>query len=183
MKPKGGRNNSSAAKSHTHGSSGSVFDDLNDAPDVPCGICKKMIGDSASIECDRCTAWVHYKCSDLVSAEYECIRQSKNKAIKWFCSKCMSDQGQSSDPGDRFASTEAKLAALMGIVEVMQSQNKLILSLLQNSGDRINEEVTKQIKDYFEDEKEKEARKNNLIFFNIPETGKTGEEETCADKP
>jgi len=71
----------------------------------------------------------------------------------------------------------------MKIVETLQAQNQMILTLLQSSGGQVNQVVKDQVLEFLEEERERNSRKNNLIFFNFPECepGKTAEAERTRD--
>ena len=150
---------------------------LNDS--APCRNCTMIVCEGKSIQCDRCKSWFHLACSELNNADWENLRKTKSEAIWWNCSFCLKS---GASPDDKLAAADAKLEAMMKIVETLQMQNQMILSLLQSTGGLVNQTVKEQINDFLGEEKEKNARKNNLIMFHIPESEKTGCEEKAADK-
>lgn len=147
----------------------------------PCKVCTHPVGEEKGIKCDRCNAWVHLKCSDLDSGEYGLLARLHSLSVKWHCPVCTSELQKLPDPNDRLAAHEAKIDTMMGIVLTMQQQNAMIIKLLEQSDERMERKVEKQVKETFEEDREKEGRKNNLIMYNVKESRNTGDEAESED--
>ena len=51
-----------------------------------CGACSRNIGiRQKAISCDKCTCWIHLKCSDMCHNKY---KENENKEFIWSCSNC-----------------------------------------------------------------------------------------------
>ena len=153
----------------------------DEADRTPCSVCNAMKGCKKWINCDRCKAWCHTNCAKIEQNDFEHLQRTKNLAIKWYCPQCMSEMSQGSDPNDKLAQTDAKVSTLVKIVETLQTENQMILSMLQKTGGSINEQVKVQIQEYFEEEKERDMRRNNIVVFNVDENDLAGDEEKDSD--
>ena len=146
----------------------------------PCGKCLEQIGEAQSIQCDGCSSWIHFGCSLLSKDQYDFLRRSNEESIKWFCTSCVRSTSKSAfqSSGDKSMAMpiDDRLNMLTTIVQTLQDQNKMILTLLQNTGGNINSQIREEVKEFFENEKEKQIRKDNLIFFNIPESMEKSDE-------
>lgn len=168
-------------KKKTGSTSSSPFNYLLADDSSPCKICKVNVGDDKGIKCDRCTAWVHLKCSELDSSEYTQLAKIQSVSVKWHCPVCSAEMSKLADPNDRLASNEAKLDHMMTIVTMLQQQNAMILNLLVKSEDKMEETVQKHVRETYEEDRDREARRNNLIMYNLKESRGTGEEAEKED--
>ena len=116
--------------------------------------CKKWVC------CDRCSSWHHSTCAKLDSNDFDTLQRVKSQNIKWFCQNC----------NDGKDDTDTKMNTLMKIVETLQSQNQMILKILQNQEGSLKTEVKNQVEEYNNEERERDSRKCNLLLFNVPET-------------
>lgn len=143
--------------------------------DSPCRVCPKKVTDENSITCDKCQGWVHLKCSNLTKHEFEFLCNSPQTKLKYFCSSC--ENKSPADAGsDPVLIQEARLDALDKKFDAVELQNKAILDLLkkdEKKDDTVAFQAT--VQEVFDNSKEKDEKKNNLILFNLPETTSTDE--------
>lgn len=178
-KPKVGNANKGKKSGST---SASPFDSLlaDEEIDSPCKVCSKGVGEDKGVKCDRCTAWVHLDCSGLEASEFGLLAKIQTLSVKWNCPVCMKELEKLPDPNDKMAAHDAKMDTMMEIVKVLQQQNTMILQHLLKQGEKMEEKVEHYVRETFEEDREKEARKNNLIVYNLKESEK--ENETAAER-
>lgn len=164
-------------------SSASPFNFLiTDEEQSPCKICTKYVGKEKAISCDRCNAWVHMKCSELDPSDYGLLAKIQAASVKWHCPVCIKETQKLPDPDDRQAQNAAKLDTLTQILFALQQQNQLILELLKKSDEKMVETVKQQVRETYEEDKDREARKMNLIMYNVKESKQDGEMGENEDK-
>jgi len=55
----------------------------------PCRICDKAVANShKAIECDICRCWIHIKCNNISSKDYEHLKHDNSP---WFCIRCVKE--------------------------------------------------------------------------------------------
>ena len=97
-----------------------------------------------AIECELCEHWFHASCLGWEMEKYRPV-SAVTDAMKWFCSTC--------DVG--FKKLKEKVTTLEGRVAELE----------RGVERRINDKIS----DVLEERMEQEKRKNNLIFFGVPE--------------
>ena len=164
--------------------------------DSPCKICRKVVDSgpkSEAVECDRCSAWVHFNCSKLGREEYEYLTNHPHTQMLWFCKTCRAEMKETRDvKGDRLAQQGAKIDSFTEVINSIQKQMSDLkgemTKVVKNTTDNGWTEVTSnggtsrgptqmqiQVSEALEDQKEKEEKRNNIILFNVPETIKSDE--------
>ena len=166
---------SSQKQKSNHSSPTSPIKHLDPEPEqTPCNKCKKIFSNETKelgIQCDKCSAWYHQKCTNLSSKQFSFLDESPNNEFMWFCVDC---KGKS-DPGMTFAQQNVKLEALTQIVFALQQQNTLILELLKK--DRGNDnQIKTHVDEVMSNHLEKEDLKNNVMLWNLPE-GPMGDDD------
>ena len=65
-------------------------------PEYPCGICDfDVTHNDKSIECSKCSKWIHIRCSDVSAEEYREMQQRNRnnpelvEEEEWICVKCI----------------------------------------------------------------------------------------------
>ena len=139
-----------------------------------CHLCHEYKGCKKWIQCDGCDFWFHTKCIKMDAADHSFIEKTHKKipGLSWFCDPCKGGQGLAASSGNSIEQAHMKIDTLTKIVETIQQQNMMILKLLEKTGGSIDNQnmVRNNVRGYIAEEKEREDRKNNLIFFNIPES-------------
>lgn len=167
-------------------------------PDIgsgsPCKTCKKQVGDgprAEAIQCDRCVAWLHLRCTKLNKEEYEFLTTHPKTTINWFCDVCRKEllTGEGGQD-DRIAQQGAKIDTLMHVIQTMQSQmvdmQTSMAMVLDNSAKKettveVEKKVETQVTEALEDQQEKEEKKNNIMIFNLPESRSDDEDQEVED--
>ena len=136
-------------------------------PPSPCKLCDHLVDDGKAIRCDNCSTWLHFKCSELTKAQYEwLVKPSCPSSIKWFCPVCETEPGK--DPEDN------KFDTLSALILTITKQNTEILKSMTNEK-KVEKQIKVNLSEALEDQKEKDDRRQNLVFFNIPESADTDE--------
>lgn len=153
-------------------------------------ICKSCEGSidecHKAIMCDKCDEWFHQKCSALSNNEYKILQQG-NASIKWFCNNCQTTDTVSEEPLEVNAKLDkimellanltervAKIENLAGDVkrhgELLSSQEERIARLesnmLKSDGTTSFDDMNTAIREL----KDRDARKQNIIIHNLPES-------------
>ena len=75
------------------------------------------------------------------------------------------------------AEQAAKIETLMAIVNTLVTQNEMILQILKQEK-KLEETVKVQVEEVLENQRQQEDRKNNLVVFNVEESGAPEEEKS-----
>ena len=137
-----------------------------------CRTCTKTIDQENSLTCDKCEGWVHFKCSKLTKHEYEFLCTTTKTKLKYFCQACEASASDDTGKG-AIQIQDAKIDDLSKRFESVELQNKAIMDMLRKDDkkEEKKEQVLKvTVEEAFEDSKEKQEKKNNLILFNLPES-------------
>lgn len=173
--------------------------------DEICKICKRIIDDNRpgekAIQCDRCVAWVHYKCSKTTAEEYAFLTSHPSTAVLWYCKVCQDELKEGPGSNDnRLAQQSAKIDTLTKKTDsltfliyecrtqmaTMQSQlSTFIEDASKSTKNNCEAETTKQLKsemqaqitEALDDKEEREEKKNDVIMFNVPEVEPSNEEQ------
>ena len=165
----------------------SPFKFLDSDPDGkhPCKGCHKEVVDSCdAVQCDRCAAWLHQKCTDLKTDHYDFLASNPDVNFKWFCGPCIAEQ-ESGPLGqaDCMAKQGEKIDELLRVIGLMQTQmvsmqhqmnemTELVTSTKKEEGDKrceIGNQMQATVTEALEDKAEKEEKRNNIIMFRVPE--------------
>ena len=97
------------------------FLDSNPNRKDPCSGCDKAIqGKNDAVQCDRCAAWLHVKCTKLTMSQFDFLSRYPENNFKWFCDVCTTDVSSCPSQDDRIAQQGAKIDTLLQVMEIMQ---------------------------------------------------------------
>lgn len=179
--------------------------------DEICKICKRIIVDNKpgakSIQCDRCVAWVHFRCSKATLEEYDFLTSHPSTSVQWHCKVCTDEIKEGMGGEDcRIAQQNAKIDSLTAktdsmtfLIYELRSQMADMQSQLTTFIDTSKEvkqtsvvdtakvekslksEMQAQITEALEDKEEKDEKKNDIIMFNVPEAEPSDEAQELKD--
>ena len=177
---------------------------------IKCKVCDTVCLDAAyfesdeddSVSCDVCNLWVHKKCSNTSTAEWQALKGS-NENIRYQCNDCLTNKGQNSNQMQifqqilrenndillkRIASIETNILHKVDekierkMTEFEHKNEKMIDDKIkaqldtfkQNKNEQISIEnsIQEQVSQKLDEFKDIEDRKNNLMIFNIKESSK-----------
>jgi hypothetical protein len=130
------------------------------------------------IECAFCKGWCHKSCTKLTEEKFKLLLKG-GEEILWACEKCRDEDKQENK--SRLEVKVDNLTKLMTglmnrLVELEERRAESIVEV------NIQQEVEKKVGEAFEEMKERESRKLNLILVNVPESeAETGEERQKED--
>ena len=164
---------------------------LLDKPVDICGYCKKKCtAKCEALQCDLCAAWLHASCEGLTKDQYKLLNQlaSSTHNIVYYCSynhcldrfKLLMSQSMQNDLTSKFdeiktslnqaiSNLSHKIDQLQTSETETQNQIKDTKKALSSAYDppSAHSSVADTIVQQLED---KNCRKNNILFFNIPES-------------
>jgi len=135
--------------------------------------------DQDSIECGFCKGWCHKSCSKLSDEKFRFLVRGRGEEILWACENCREEDKQENK--SRLEAKVDNLTTLMTsmltrLVELEEKRSE------SNVEGKIQQEVEKKVSEAFEEMKERDSRKLNLILVNVPESeAETGEERQKED--
>lgn len=142
-------------------------------------------GDDKLIECERCESWFCLKCSGLSAVEYDVLSQ-ENSRMHWFCREC-NGAALTAVKSDNLIEEKCKQYFDTFKSEIEQHVKEQIdelrdeLSVYRNEQSKINCETSEKIANLATDSiaeiRDRESRKQNVIFFNVPESDHEDPEE------
>lgn len=135
----------------------------------PCADCERDLeGDDRALQCDFCDNWF---CNEncLKFSKYDSIRKSKNSdGIRCFCKHCRISFPATKKFVARLADLEEKQSKLEKALKYLKSKSVTEYSQRQNPQNAGNlENLVNQV---IEEQKEREARKLNVVCFGLPES-------------
>ena len=99
---------------------------LDDDPDntKPCKRCKKCLDSrDDAIQCDKCSSWLHVKCTALSRQQFEFLSRNFDPNIKWICEPCLLDKASGfSNQDAQMAKQGAQIDLLVRVIFDMQTQ-------------------------------------------------------------
>ena len=166
----------------------------NRKKDYPCIRCNEHVKTrTEAVECTLCNQWVHVKCEpDITPETYKALcaaaeaRRSGSKcALNWSCASC-------SSYATKFNTSILELHMRLRKMEANCSENTKDIELVQKnmeilqgkvdaiSVDSVSKNTTTTI---FNEIRERDLRKNNVIIYNLDEPqGSNKEERLTKDK-
>ena len=162
----------------------------------PCKGCDDLVTETCdAVQCDRCTAWIHFKCTNLTKYQYDFLAINPKSNIKWFCESCTKEVGEDPNkPDDRLAIQGAKIDTLLKVINSMQnhmiSMQEQISSMeermIENEEDKEKHNIGNQmmqasVAEVLDDKAEIAEKKNNMIMYRVPEAEESNEEKEAED--
>ena len=154
-----------------------------------CGSCDLAITkrDKNVITCDACKTGFHDRCSGLNNDEFLVV--SKRSAIKWFCRVCDPEVTEILTNLERFKKANTEYRTLCDDVEkkLADFDNRIRSFEEVENNPNITSVVQKVVRDSLpstESTQERELiekKKNNLIFFKVPESNDENPESRIKD--
>ena len=152
-----------------------------------CHKCNKTINArDQKIECEDCSHFFHQKCTDLTTAEFNCLTKG-NKNIKYHCINCVED-----GEGSKIKNLESRVKKLeidsesakqdssqmQDIIRQLQTQNEniqrqndAIIKFFDNyKGEKLENTIKAHVNEITDGKMEIDEKKNCLIVFNMEET-------------
>lgn len=195
------RNSVSVADDSEHESENSNTDD------AACISCKKTFADlNKLVQCDRCDGWTCQSCSGMSKDQWRCNVTSVSKAkghrkMSFFCDRCQPQALKEVKMGNLI---DEKCKAMQEEIEAFKREvndrldkelgkvKKDVDEIRHQMTDRdravedkISERVNEKMSDCgrlsVQELQEREVRKENLIFINIPESQKETAEERITE--
>ena len=141
---------------------------------VHCITCNKDVGEEAVL-CQWCDKWEHRVCADISTSEYKILTNSSKK-IMFFCSLCHHKVPLALKLEDKDSSLSSNYKVLQKAIDDLSikidklnsSENDLQRHISTASQQLLNVTNSPSSRSVATNIV-KECRKNNLIFYNIPE--------------
>ena len=150
-----------------------------------CGACDGGFSRQESfVDCNACLKPHHSQCSGLSDAEFDVMAIKKSK-LKWFCRLC---DGQVTDVLSNLEKFKKYSIEITNVRNDLKNQIENFETRLTNIEKKATPNVTAAVEkavaekvgpkiDSYEEQMLIERKKNNLIFFHVPESEKTDIEE------
>ena len=141
--------------------------------DEECGGCKKTVRKrDRGLGCEVCEQWFHIGCEKVTVAQYEFLIQEENKSIPWSCRKCRGNLKQYAKKMNRILAENNELK------ERIEKLEEGIIAVKE----QIKEEVLTHVFEEFEERREREEKKNNIVVFNVEEKNCESREEKIREE-
>ena len=130
-----------------------------------CGACDSVVANNdRALKCDFCGLWFHITCQSINKKTYDCLKTGIS-SIHWYCRSCNVTIGGVMDSLVNIKRTQDKMQK-----EISELSLKIVEmeSAKITSGDL--KDVEKIIDSKLEDEREKNRRRNNLMFYGLEES-------------
>jgi len=138
-----------------------------------CSKCRSNVKDEDDgLMCEMCFAWFHRKCANISEAKYRVLSQSDGTedGILWFCKECVNAQRS----GHQVVAQ--KLDSVLGLIQELREE----LATVKKQKEILEENFDSRVKNIISEEREKERRKDSVVFYNIEDSHSS--EEECAEK-
>ena len=165
--------------------SSSVSRDRSPVPNIwTCLACDGAIDmeDFESIECFSCKEWCHRRCCELDREEFR-VAQKGSSSLNYTCQNCLKKRGQAQWEAEK-SRLEVQMEKMLDFVgtftvklSTIDEEKKLLDKRVEKVEGMIETEVDKKVREVFEEQKDKEMRKQNAVIFNIPESSNPDIEE------
>ena len=178
--------------------------DIDSAPEEGIWLCcqKVFTKRDGCVQCFLCELWAHVKCSGLSSECMKALGSKKNDGIAWTCRACKSFATKYSKINLKIDARLDKLEEQMDKVEELQLKLEERSSKVEKEMERVEvlekemKELQKIVNDIqvlprengdneviFEELRERENRKDNLMIYDIPEPqANTGDQRAEIDR-
>jgi len=175
---------------------------------VTCSSCRTLLNDSDHcIQCDKCDLWNCLICANISENLYKAMTEGSYMNIKFFCTKCESENKREKQDGNLEKHDSAKIMTMLSkVLENQQSttsqmkafetqlnsfDTKLgnyeskIESIVESKvsqkfgqeAQELKAEIVDEVRDLVSERHEREIRECNLILFNAAEPTSTDKSE------
>ena len=141
----------------------------------PCGACGENVDTSvSSITCDACKKWHHLGCTELAEEDITFYKGRASK-FKWFCRLCDPKVTEVLTYFEKFQKMTNELIKVEKKIDnkLADFQKKIEKLEKTNTSAKVEKKIEEKIENIEAEKVEKElieAKKNNLVYFGIPET-------------
>lgn len=141
------------------------------------GCSKKFTGKEYSIQCTVCGLWIHKACSGISDEGFKFISEQRKNAgasgLFWSCRPCTSyAQGMNhrlKQMEDRISKTETDLKETNTRVDMTEKKTDKISNKVEKIDEKIQQMAKEQEDDIFDEIRERDTRKMNLVFHGVGE--------------
>ena len=146
----------------------------------PCLRCKKNVAkNSRSVRCGICQNWVHVECEGMPVDFYNLLANQEKfgvTGVSWSCSACQSSAAKilemMSGYENRIKEVETRMTAGEAEMSNMGKEVKKIGESLKERDDKIDQKLQKSEKGIYEELKQRDMRRANVIMHGVRETDK-----------
>ena len=135
-----------------------------------CTKCDRTIDDEDedSVLCGVCKEWCHKKCAGLTEKTFRMLKES-GEDVWWVCADCRKNDGDVRESGR--SRLEAKLDKVMSmLMSVMTRLAKLEERKPELTERDLDERIETKVNEALEEMQEREKRRMNVVFMNVPES-------------
>ena len=148
-----------------------------------CASCDETFKKNDQItECDSCKKRFHQACTNLDSNEAQVLSRNKTK-FKWFCIFCEPDVMEMLSNFQKFKKVSVEISKMKADMEEKLNSIERRINICEtreNTGvdqSEIREQISRQTEEDKKEEKLIDAKKNNMVYFSVPESGSDSVEE------
>lgn len=157
--------------------------------DYPCLRCKEHVTkNSESIQCSLCELWVHKKCEKMSDETFKvlCGAVKEGLGMYWACTACTSYSAKFNksiqELGRRVTKVEEQMKERVIEIDNVKKEIDVVKTQVDSMNRRVDEGRENQNSSVFREIRERENRKTNIVFHNIPEPkGKSKEDRIKED--
>lgn len=148
-------------------------------PAHPCLRCKKNVGKVKAVQCATCKLWVHTACEEMSDDLYN-VLSAKFGGVMWHCVNCLASTARLDASIKamemRLLNVESKVEAVEDRTQLMEVRvDKVEMTARQAMQEAVGakEDVANVV---FEEMRDREEKKMNILLHNIEERRGTVEE-------
>lgn len=154
----------------------------------PCLKCNQQVKKNCkAIQCSFCEYWVHIECGEISETLYkEMCKRADTHGHFWVCMSCKSTsfvfRRELDKLNQRMVNAEERIQTNIDNLETTNQSVSTVKARVDRLEEQRNQDVAKTQDSVFEELSERENRRTNLVFHNIPEpTSQIAEERKGAD--
>ena len=157
--------------------------------DYPCLRCKEHVAkNTESVQCSLCEHWVHKKCEKMSDETFKvlCNAVKEGLGMYWACTACTSYSTKFNksimELGRRVTKVEEMMKEKEADMDNMKREVEAIKATVNSVNRKVESGLDNQNASVFKELRDRENRKNNVVFHNLPEPqGRTKEERIQED--
>ena len=142
----------------------------------PCLKCNQQVKQKCkAIQCSFCEYWVHIECGDISEALYkEMCKRADTHGHFWVCMSCKSTsfvfRRELDKLNQRMVNAEERIQTTSDNLDIAKEDINTVKGRVSNLEEQRDQDVAKTKDSVFEELSDRENRKTNLVFHNIPES-------------